>query len=229
MIPVIYVHALPSAWPEDALDLLYLKNSEHHELLAEAGDADELLEALIKLQEPANLVVIDSYEVVVQVWKSHPQLFRERVLRLFVVGGQAASHVPTDPRLIERHPERFLPNRDPRATDHEAFSQLLLSGEAVIWLPRDICLWRFDVMGLTESPVLLSALPAFCLARQPDPILWLRLFRTIPARVEADSAGVVTAFEAKPEAPNLHAVVAIDGAALTRELISVARGKEPAA
>ena len=221
MSPVVYVHALPSAWPEDALDLLYLRNSEHHELLSEVGDADKLLQELNKLQEPVNLVVIDAYEEVVRVWKLYPQVFRERVLRLFLVGGHLTPHVPTDPRLIQNHPERFPPNADPRIADPEAFSALLTSGEAVIWLPRDLCLWRVDVMGLTDAPVLLSALPALCLARQPDPLPWLRLFRTIPARVEADKKGKVAAFETKTANPNLHVVVGIDGAALTRELIRV--------
>jgi hypothetical protein len=96
---------------------------------------------------------------------------------------------------------------------------LLTSGEAVIWLPRDLSLWRCDVLDLTDGVVLLSALPALCLARQPDPLPWLRLFRTIPARVEADKNGKVTAFETKTEKPNLYAVVGIDGAALTQEVI----------
>lgn len=210
MAPVVYVTDLGPLAPEDALDLRYLEASENHALLTSLDDATE----------PVNLVVVGGYGAVREGWKADPARFRERVARLFLVGGHAAPFVPVDPRLKERHPERFAPTGDPRVADPEAFSALLTSGEAVIWLPRDLCLWRVDVMGLTAAPVLLSALPALCLARQPDPLPWLRLFRTIPARVEADKKGRVTAFETKTANPNLYVVVGIDGAALTRELIT---------
>ena len=82
-------------------------------------------------------------------------LFREKVARLFVVGGVVNDYsrrgaegerLPIDPRLKERNPERFGPEGDPRAADPvegAALGALLTSGEAVIWLPRDICLWRY--------------------------------------------------------------------------------------
>lgn len=224
MTPVVYVTDSGPFAPEDALDLRYLKASENHALLAVvAGEPSALVVALDASPEPVNLVAVGGYGAVRAVWEADPSRFRERVARVFLVGGALAPFVPIDPRLAERHPERFPPNGDPRVSDWEAFTALLQSGEAVIWLPRDICLWRVDVMGLTESPVLLSAIPAFYLARRPDPILWLRLFRTIPARVDLNESGEVTLFDPKAVKPNLYAVVALDGAALTREFLRVVR------
>ncbi len=219
--PIVYVTSSGERLPEDALDLRYLDASENHELLGVATEFEALQILLERNLEPVNLVVVAGYTAVSALLETDPALFRRKVARLFLVGGHASPFLPTDPRLAERHPERFGPS-DPRITDPEAFSTLLACGEAVIWLPRDICLWRCDVMDLTDGPALLSALPAFLLARSPDPILWLRLFRTLPAHVTSDS-GRVSTLDPKPAAPNLYAVVAIDGAALTRELIRVLR------
>ena len=220
VVPVVYVTDAGPLATEDVLDLRYLQASAYHELRAVvADDAEALLEALSHTDSPVNLVVVGGYGAARAARERDRLLFRERVARVFLVGGHAAPFVPIDPRLAERHPERFAASGDPRVSDGESFSALLVSGDAIIWLPRDLCLWRVDVMDLTEGVVLLSTLPAFCLARQPDPILWLRLFRTIPATVEADATGRVTAFATKSEAPNLYVVVGVDGAALTRELI----------
>jgi hypothetical protein len=216
-IPVVYVTSSGERLPEDALDLRYLDASENHTLRGVATDLCTLRAMLENSPEPVNLVVVAGYEVVSELLDTDQAFFRQKVARLFLVGGHASPFLPIDPRLAERHPERFGPS-DPRVTSPEAFSRLLTSGQAVIWLPRDICLWRCDVMGLTDGPVLASALPAFLLSRSPDPILWLRLFRTIPAQVTSEQ-GKVLSFDPKPAAPNLYAVVAIDGAALTRELI----------
>ncbi len=217
--PIVYVTSSGERLPEDALDLRYLESSENHTLFGVATELEALQILLESAPEPVNLVVVAGYEVVSALLETSPTLFRQKVARLFLVGGHASPFLPIDPRLAERHPERFSPS-DPRVTSPEAFSRLLACGEAVIWLPRDICLWRCDVMDLTDGPVLLSALPAFLLARSPDPILWLRMFRAIPALVMSDS-GQLSTFDPKPAAPNLYAVVAIDGAALTRELIRV--------
>lgn len=201
------------------MDLRYLEASNDHELLGVATDVMALRALLAQTQTPVNLVVVEGYSVVAEVLAADRAYFRERVARVFLVGGQAGEFLPIDPRLAERHPEYFA-EAEPRLTEPEAFSQLLTSGEAIIWLPRDICLWRCDVMDLTEGVVLLSALPAFLLARQPDPLLWLRLFRTIPVQVDSE-AGKLTRFEPKSASPNAYVVVAVDGTALTRELIRV--------
>lgn len=177
------------------------------------------------------------------------QFLREKTSRIFVVGG-LANHptrgaVPIHPRLEQLHPERFGPGDDPRWDDSKSWNRLLASGEGVIWLPRDICLWRFDAVGMLsiepnplthwllgqwdtsgprgESIVLMSTTPAFCLASAPDPALWLRLFRTQLVRVEVDAAGD-RCLELAPASPNAHAVLAVDGAGLNQLLASRLRG-----
>ncbi|GEM_PF-789718 len=117
--------------------------------------ADGLLEALRAADEPVNLVVTGGYAAVRAARERERALFREKVARLFVVGGVVNDYsrrgaegerLPIDPRLKERNPERFGPEGDPRAADPvegAALGALLTSGEAVIWLPRDICLWRY--------------------------------------------------------------------------------------
>jgi hypothetical protein len=221
LTPVVYVTSSGERLPEDALDLRYLESSPEHALRGVATDSRALQTLLESAPEPVNLVVVAGYESVSGLLETDRALFLHKVARLFLVGGHVAPHLPIDPRLAERHPERFGPS-DPRVTSPEALSALLTSGQAVIWLPRDLCLWRCDVLDLTDGPVLLSALPAFLLSRSPDPVLWLRLFRTIPAHVTSAEGEILT-FDPKPAAPNLYAVVAIDGAALTRELIRVLR------
>ncbi|MGC4046901.1 MAG: hypothetical protein QM758_24160 [Armatimonas sp.] len=183
--PVIYVTAPGEYRPEDALDIRYLEASEDHQLLGIATDTASLQDLLEHASVSVNLVVVESYGAVSQVLTEDRARFREKVARVFLVGGQAGDFLPTDPRLAERHQEYFQ-DTEPRLREPEAFSQLLASGEAVIWLPRDICLWRCDVMDLTRGVVLLSALPAFLLARRPDPLPWLRLFRTIPVQVGSE-------------------------------------------
>lgn len=210
-----------------------------------------LADLLAANPEPINLVVVGGYGVVADLLARDKAFFRAHVARLFLVGGHANTHtpgaavnVPIDPRLKDRYPERFAPAGDGRVIGEQpAFGALLTSGEGVIWLPRDVCLWRYAAPGVLEdggpvaefllrelffhnlqahadrydaadAPVLVSSLPAFLLARRPDPLLWMRLFRATLARVEADESGVTTAFATRTDAPNLYCVIAIDGQGL---------------
>lgn len=218
--------------------------------------ATGLREALADAPEPLNLIVVAGYAAVAEVLEREPELFRTRVARLFLVGGFVNDYaapeplrLPINPRLREGAPERFRGPIDSRAApEAPAFGKLLTSGEGVIWLPRDISLWRYAAPGmltdggrvaefllrelffthlradgadadrydLAERPVLLSAPPAFLLARRPDPFAWMRLFRTVAAHVTVAENGVVRSFATRTETPNLYAVVAIDGQGLSR-------------
>ena len=179
-----------------------------------------LAELLETLAEPINLVVVGGYQVVAELIRHHRETVRRSVLRLFLVGGHVNTYsdadvqnLPINPRLREQFPEYYsATSLSFQADDAAAFAQILLSGEAVIWLPRDIALWRYaapellrDGGTLTEilrqelvlhtvtrfqekagrvlnraelrtagrMPVLLSTLPAFLLAVQPDATFWL--------------------------------------------------------
>jgi hypothetical protein len=200
----------PTEDPSDQLDLSFLSHSPNHYLQSTCTTEGHFCDALRTAPEPVNVVIVAGYEIVVAVLEAHSTLFREKVARLFVVGGHAKT-LPIDPRLKERHPERFAESGDPRVQNPDALLRLLTCGEAVIWLPRDICLWRY-VYDFSE-PVLLSALPAFCLAYLPDVTPWLRLFRAVPAHISP--TGVLTT---QTETPNLYVVVAIDGQALSKVL-----------
>jgi hypothetical protein len=239
--PLLYVRSATRN-AADLWEILFLKHSPHHDFIACCDSQDELRDCLDTVSEPVNLVVTGQYDMVLAL-QSDKNWFREKVARVFVIGGQAEGYIPIDPRLKERHPEFFAPSpiENPRA-----LSQLLTSGEAIIWLPRDICLWRYaapQILEETENPairqalevlaaetgndndpVLLSALPAFCLAYQPDITLWLRLFRTVPARLACDENGAITIFDTKADSPNLYVVTAIDGTALSKQMTSVLRG-----
>jgi hypothetical protein len=293
--PVVYVTDLTFAKydPADLFDLAFLLRSPEHDLRGvcfaqEAGGERTLTALTVRAQTtvrtergseglrllltetetPLNLVVVGGYATVADVLENDRPLFRERVARLFLVGGHVNTYhehseerrerLPFDPRLRERNPERFAPSGDSRITDREqgkAFGKLLISGEGVIWLPRDICLWRYAAPGIlsdsgpvtefllrelytaeliaapdrdryeaADAPVLLSALPALLLAAQPDPFPWMRLFRTVTARVETNEVGTITAFETKTDRPNLYAVIAIDGQNLGKHLTARLRG-----
>ncbi len=212
--------------------------------------------ALDTAPAPLNVVAVGGYEVIAAALTADQARFRVTIARLFLVGGFANDYanypqgerLPIDPRLREREPERFAPTSDSRAPigspAAQAWARLLVSGEGVIWLPRDICLWRYFAPGLlagggataefllsaisggrdyvngdAQTPVYLSALPALLLARQPDPFTWMRLFRAVTMRADADAeTGRVTAITTRTDTPNLYAVVAIDGAALTKML-----------
>jgi hypothetical protein len=122
---------------------------------------------------------------------------------------------------------------------------LLLSGEAVIWLPRDVCLWRYAAPQIFElapnpvnawlqtrlaaergegEPVLLSAFPAFCLAVSPDTMPWLRLFHTVLGKLERSPlTGRVTPTLVQQDA-NAYIVTAIDGFACGKFITNVLRG-----
>lgn len=229
------------------------------------GDAG-LLRALTEAPEPVSVVAVAGYSAVADALAADKGLFREKAARLFIVGGHVNAYAevgrgteraPIDPRLKERNPERFAPAGDPRVGDDEerdALGRLLTSGEGVIFLPRDVCLWRYaapqtlrdggalcdfllrelffanlpmarDRYAAADAPALLSALPALLLAAQPDPFPWMRLFRAVTARVEVDAAGRVASFVTRTDAPNLYAVVGIDGAALGQLLTKQLRDR----
>ena len=220
--------------------------------------ADGLQSALAEEPDAAvSLIVVGGFGMAADVLARAPTLFRAKVARLFLVGGhvndysrpgRAGERLAINPRLREQHPARFAFEGDPRGTGENtpALGRLLTSGEGVIWLPRDVCLWRYAAPGVLEdggslaefllrelifahqrddpgadrydaanAPVLLSTLPALLLAVQPDPAVFLRLFRAVTARADVDTAnGRVTAFTTQTERPNLYAVVGIDGQAL---------------
>jgi hypothetical protein len=114
---------------------------------------DGLMAALEAAPGPVNLVVVAGYGAVAEALARERALFRARVARLFVVGGMVNDYAlprsqgersPIDPRLRERHPERFPGKAEPRMGGQGmAWGALLTSGEGVIWLPRDVCLWRY--------------------------------------------------------------------------------------
>lgn len=174
---------------------------------------ETLAEALRVAPEPVSLIATGEFAALVALLETDPALIRAKIARLFLVGGRAEGVLPIDPRLKERYPERFGGEPDP------TFARLLTSGEGVIWLPGDLCLWRHWDEERQEA-TLLSTLPALCLARHPEPLPWLRLFRTVPARVAVDDTGRVTELTVNAPSPNLYVVVAIDGAALSRFLVA---------
>lgn len=209
------------------------------------GGAAGVREALETASEPLSLVVVGGYEAVAGALREDPTLFRSNVARLFLVGGYVNDYtgaqedpgteragperLPTNPRLREMHPERFAGALEARAGT--AFGTLLTSGEGVIWLPRDVSLWRFAAPGMLGGggpvaelllretggqTVLLSTLPAVLLAHRPDPFAWMRLFRAVTARVAVEESGAVKTFTTRTDAPNLYVVVAVDGTALSR-------------
>ena len=172
-----------------------------------------LAEALRLVTEPMSLIATGGFDELAALLETDRALVRSKIARLFLIGGHAEGFLPIDPRLKERYPERFGGAPDP------AFGRLLTSGEGVIWLPGDVCLWRHWDEQKQEA-TLLSTLPAFCLARHPEPMPWLRLFRTIPARVSVDESGALTELLVNAPSPNIYVIVAIDGAALSRFLVA---------
>lgn len=108
--------------------------------------------------------------------------------------------------------ERF---RGSNAPD-PAFARLLTSGEGVIWLPGDVCLWRHwdeeSKRRLCSPRFLPSASPAAADA------LGAALRPTVPAFVAVNEAGDRAERIINAPNPNLYIVVAIDGAALSRFL-----------
>lgn len=170
-----------------------------------------LAETLRTVPEPVSLIATAGFDILATLLDTDQALIRTKIARLFLIGGRAEGFLPIDPRLKARYPERFGGAPDP------AFGRLLTSGEGVIWLPGDVCLWRHWDEQKQEA-TLLSTLPAFCLARHPEPLPWLRLFRTVPARVSVDESGALTELTSNAPNPNLYVVVAIDGAALSRFL-----------
>jgi hypothetical protein len=246
-VPIVYVVDNAALTAASLFDIAFLKYSPNYNLVGVCQTRLDIEKCLGDQESPVNLVVIDSFDSVYNLIEQDRDFFREKVARIFVIGGHINDYenkierVPIDPRLKEQHAERFAP----RGIDR-ALGKLLTSGEAIIWLPSDICLWRYAAPQLLEeskleevraalaslksengndhSPVLLSSFPAFFLAYQPEITLWLRLFRAIPARLECDENGGIIGFETKPANPNLYVVVAIDGTALTKQITPVLRG-----
>jgi hypothetical protein len=244
--PIIYVTDAAST-AANLLDIAFLRHSPNCDLVGVCQTREDIKKCLESQSSPINLVVTSNFDKILDLIEQDRDFFREKVARVFVVGGHLNDYenkierVPIDPRLKEQHPERFAPTEL-----GASLGRLLTSGEAIIWLPSDICLWRYAAPQLLEeskldevraslavlesengnnhSPVLLSSMPAFCLAYQPDITLWLRLFRTIPARLECDENGGIVDFATKPENPNLYVVVAIDGTALTKQITPILRG-----
>ena len=201
--------------------------------------------------EPATWIVTSDYDVILPLLNSEPDIRRNVIQRLFIVGGHANDYagldeaMRIDPRLKEREPDRFSPEGDFRVTNMNALLSALLCGEGVIWLPRDICLWRYAAPQIFDlapnrvntwlrtrladargegAPVLLSTFPAFCLAVSPETMPWLRLFHTVLARIEASPlSGRPTPIITQTK-PNAYVVSAIDGFACGKFITNVLRG-----
>lgn len=230
--------------------------SEHTivgELVALCGATTNCLKADVSalMDVPATWLVTSDYDAMLPVLEAPPGVRRNIIERLFVIGGHANDYASKDqpmridPRLKEREPQRFTPEGDTRGGDSDAFKSLLLSREAVIWLPRDVCLWRYAAPQIFElapnpvnqwlvrrlasargegEPVLLSTFPAFCLSMTPDTMPWLRLFHTVLGRIELSPlSGRVTPIISQ-EGANAYIVTAIDGFACGKFITSVLRG-----
>jgi len=116
--------------------------------------------ALAAASEPTNVVAVGGYAGLAAALTADRARFRAKVARLFLVGGhandysrgRAGERLPIDPRLKERNTARFAPSGDARAAgEAQAFGTLLASGEGIIWLPRDICLWRYAAPGVLSD------------------------------------------------------------------------------
>lgn len=252
----------------DYFDVAYLLLSDKHDVTITApASAQTTVSELIALcganttclhtnvaalmDVSANWIVTSNYDAMLPILDANPEVRRNIIERLFVVGGHANDYTGSDqqlridPRLKEREPGRFAPEGDGRAANGDAIKALLLSREAVIWLPRDICLWRYAAPQIFElapnaanqwllkrlaavrgegEPVLLSSFPAFCLAVTPDTMPWLRLFHTVLARLEVSPlSGRVTPIISQ-ESANAYVVTAIDGFACGKFITNVLRG-----
>ncbi|MDX1932878.1 MAG: hypothetical protein SFU56_09765 [Capsulimonadales bacterium] len=230
------------------------------------GGTDGLRAFLESTTEAVNLMVTGGYGSVAELLAGHRPLIREKVARLFLVGGQvndysagrAGERLPIDPRLKQRHPERFDASGDPRVTDPTSFSALLTSGEGIIWLPRDICLWRYAAPQLLADGGPLCELllretffrhltdagfPADRYDAAEAPVLLSSLPGLLLA-TEPDPFAWMRLFRVIPgrvterdssvrletvtDSPNLFVVVAIDGQALGKLLTAELRVRPPA-
>jgi hypothetical protein len=260
LVGVCFAHSMGG---ERILDALSLRATPGGDIPPTAVGAEGLTNLLAAQDQPVNLIVVAGYTLVAAVLAETKELFREKVARLFVVGGYAnvygdadasVRRLPIDPRLRERYPRRFGADGDPRLPKAEraGWAVLLTSGQAVIFVPRDISLWSYAAPGLlagggacsdfllrelfwrhlpvsadryaaTEQPVLLSTLPAMLLAVKPDPFIWMRLFRVITARIEVDTSATIASIDSASTAPNLYLIAAIDGQALGKFLTPLLR------
>jgi hypothetical protein len=241
----------------DKHDVSILAPDEHHddvrELIKLCGTSADCLHSNISnlADSPANWIVTSRYTALLPIIQRTPAERRKIIERLFVIGGHANDYslhdqpMRIDPRLKERDPMRFAPSGDHRVSNEAAFAALLMSGEAVIWLPRDVCLWRYAAPQIFELgpntvnawlvarlaaergegvPVVLSSFPAFCLSVTPDTMPWLRLFHTVLGRIELSPlSGRVTPIIAQQDA-NAYIVTAIDGFACGKFITNVLRG-----
>lgn len=241
----------------DKHDVFILAPEEHHDavlqLIMLCGISSECLHGNIAevSDSPANWIVTSHYAALLPIIQRTPVERRKVIERLFVIGGHANDYsqqdqlMRIDPRLKERDPMRFAPTGDHRVSDEAAFAELLISGEAVIWLPRDVCLWRYAAPQIFElgpnpvnawlvnrlgtergegEPVLLSSFPAFCLSVTPDTMPWLRLFHTVLGRIEISPlSGRVTPIITQQDV-NAYIVTAIDGFACGKFITNVLRG-----
>jgi len=252
----------------DYFDVAYLLLSDKHdvtivapesehtfvgELVALCGATTNCLKADVSalMDVPATWIATSDYDAMCPVLERPASVRKTIIERLFVVGGHANDYsgndqpMRIDPRLKEREPQGFAPEGDIRGAEGDAFKSLLLSREAVIWLPRDVCLWRYAAPQIFElapnpvnqwlvsrlatvrgegEPVLLSTFPAFCLAVTPDTMPWLRLFHTVLGRIELSPlSGRVTPIISQ-EGANAYIVTAIDGFACGKFITTVLRG-----
>jgi len=252
----------------DYFDAAYLLLSDKHDvtIVAPASEHNDIAELIVHcgattsclhanvcglLDVSANWAVTSDYNAMLPVLQSAQGVRRNIIERLFIIGGHANDYsgndqpMRFDPRLREREPARFAPEGDIRGADTDAFNSLLLSREAVIWLPRDICLWRYAAPQIFDlapnpvnqwlakrlalvrgegEPVLMSTFPAFCLAITPDTMPWLRLFHTVLGRIELSPlSGRVTPIITQQGA-NAYIVTAIDGFACGKFITNVLRG-----
>lgn len=201
--------------------------------------------------EGATWIVTADYAMASRIldWKTND--IRSKVSRLFLVGGQINNYGASEqdfrfsPRLRQSNPEFFQSSGDPRVLDSAALNRLLVSGESIIWLPRDVCLWRYSAAEIfalgpnpvnqwllrrhveytgQNKPVLLSSLPAFCLSVSPDTMPWLRLFQTSMARLSVTGNGGSVHTDLTTADPNAYVVTAIDGFACGKLITDVLRG-----
>ena len=244
--------AFACSWPELEVRAVVAPGTVIKALRAFAGfkngairwcDASDPGEALAVLDRTASWIVAGSHSTWCGLIAGKRDEYRRRIARTFVVGGHANSAdgeaIPVDPRLREAHPERFGSAGDPRVPDANALASCLVSGEGVVWLPRDTCLWRFDAAGMLSEiggvgpavldllserfpgfdRVLMSSIPAWLLAALPEPMAWLRWFRIETARFDRETGLVFGVSN-----PNLHVVAGVDGHLLNRRIVGVLSG-----
>ena len=115
-IPIIYLAPAPLT-ASNTFDLLFLEASPQYDLIGICESRETLYECLDAASELVNLIVHTDYEMVLELIEQDKAWFRDKVARIFVIGGQAGGFVPIDPRLKERHPKYFAPQKVPNQQD----------------------------------------------------------------------------------------------------------------